>query len=80
MHCNDSMAKKFDVKVGIKFENGTVIEAGINIRPYAKEIVKNLHKHFEIIIFKRCTVVVIGILRLRTSPVSSFSIKRAKNE
>ena len=51
MHCNDSMAKKFDVKVGIKFENGTVIEAGINIRPYAKEIVKNLHKHFEIIIF-----------------------------
>jgi hypothetical protein len=28
--------KSHDVKVGIKFENGTVIEAGINIRPYAK--------------------------------------------
>jgi hypothetical protein len=25
IHCNDSLSKKYDVKVGIKFENGTVI-------------------------------------------------------
>ena len=28
-----------------------MVEAGVNIRPYAKEILKNLHKEFEIIIF-----------------------------
>ena len=51
IHCNDSLSKKYDVKVGIKFENGTVNQAGVNIRPYAKDILRNLHKEFEIVIF-----------------------------
>jgi CTD small phosphatase-like protein 2 len=35
----------------ITFPTGEVIEAGINIRPYAFEILKNLSKNFEIIVF-----------------------------
>jgi CTD small phosphatase-like protein 2 len=45
------LSKKHDVKIGIRFDNGTVIEAGVNIRPYAKEILRNLHKDFEIFVF-----------------------------
>ena len=36
----------YDIKLPIKFPTGEVIEAGINIRPYAKEILKNLSKNF----------------------------------
>jgi CTD small phosphatase-like protein 2 len=39
------------VKLPITFPTGEVIEAGINIRPYAFEILKNLSKNFEIIVF-----------------------------
>jgi CTD small phosphatase-like protein 2 len=42
---------RHDVKLPIVFPTGEVIEAGINIRPYAKEILKNLSKKFEVIIF-----------------------------
>jgi len=39
------------VKLPITFPNGEVIEAGINVRPYAFDILKNLSKIFEIIVF-----------------------------
>lgn len=35
----------------IKFPTGEVIEAGINIRPHAVELLRNLSKNFEIIVF-----------------------------
>lgn len=34
------------VKLPIKFPTGDVIEAGINIRPGAETILKNLNKNF----------------------------------
>lgn len=46
IHCNDSLTPPHDVKLPIKFPTGEIIEAGINIRPYAKEIIKNLSKIF----------------------------------
>jgi len=33
-----------DVKLLIKFPNGELVEAGINIRPFAKEILEELSK------------------------------------
>lgn len=39
------------MKLPIKFPTGEIIEAGINIRPYAKDILRNLSKYFEIIVF-----------------------------
>ena len=51
IHCNDSTNVACDVKLPIKFATGETIEAGINIRPYAKEILKTLSQHFEIILF-----------------------------
>jgi CTD small phosphatase-like protein 2 len=51
IHCNDSLTLPYDVKLAIPFPNGQIIEAGINIRPYAFDILKNLSKKFEIIVF-----------------------------
>lgn len=41
----------YDVKIPIKFPTGEIIEAGINIRPYAYEILRNLAEKFELIVF-----------------------------
>lgn len=51
IHCNDTLTPPFDVKLPITFPTGEVIEAGINIRPHAQEILKNLSRYFEIIVF-----------------------------
>jgi len=40
-----------DVTLPITFPTGEVIEAGINIRPYCTEMLKEISKFFEIIIF-----------------------------
>lgn len=57
IHCNDSKEVKSDIVLPIIFENGETvdvnykIQAGINIRPYAIEILEKMSKDFEIIIF-----------------------------
>lgn len=42
IHCNDDPTQPCDIKVPIKFTGGDVIQAGLTIRPYAKEILKIL--------------------------------------
>jgi len=51
IHCNESTDIPSDVVLPIRFPHGEVIEAGINIRPYAVEILKEISQHFEVIIF-----------------------------
>jgi len=51
IHCNESTDMPYDVKLPIKFPHGEVIEAGINIRPFVHECLKELSQHFEIIVF-----------------------------
>lgn len=66
IHCNESTLIPYDVKLPIKFPGGETIEvvnlfetetnqyylqAGINIRPYAIEILKEMSALFEIIVF-----------------------------
>lgn len=51
IHCNESLELPYHVKLPIKFPHGDIIEAGINIRPYAFEALKELSQHFEIIVF-----------------------------
>lgn len=46
IHCNENISMSYDIKLPIKFPTGEIIEAGINIRPYAREILKNLAKNF----------------------------------
>jgi len=51
IHCNESLDMPADVILPIIFPNGEVVEAGINIRPYAIEILKELSQYFEIMVF-----------------------------
>jgi len=51
IHCNENANIPSDVVLPIRFPHGDVIEAGINVRPYAIEALEELSKHFEIIVF-----------------------------
>jgi CTD small phosphatase-like protein 2 len=51
IHCNESSDIPSDVVLPIKFPHGEIIEAGINVRPYAIEILKEISQHFEVIVF-----------------------------
>jgi len=51
IHCNESADVPSDVVLPIRFPHGEIIEAGINIRPYALEILKEASQHFEVIVF-----------------------------
>ncbi|KRX08603.1 HAD-like domain [Pseudocohnilembus persalinus] len=51
IHCNESAQQASDVVLPIKFPSGDIIQAGINIRPFTNNLLKQLHQDFEIIIF-----------------------------
>jgi len=51
IHCNENLDIPCDVRLPIRFPAGECVEAGINIRPYAFEILKELSQHFEIVVF-----------------------------
>ena len=51
IHCNEDQSAPFDVKVPVSFPTGEFIEAGINIRPFAKSILMDLADHFEVLVF-----------------------------
>lgn len=42
IHCNEDENDKCQFKIDIQFEDGEIIEAGINIRNFAKEIIQKL--------------------------------------
>jgi CTD small phosphatase-like protein 2 len=51
IHCNESLDMPSDVVLPITFPNGEVVEAGVNVRPYAIEILKELSQYYEIVVF-----------------------------
>jgi len=51
IHCNESLDMPADVILPIIFPNGEVVEAGINVRPYAIECLRELSQYFEIMVF-----------------------------
>ena len=51
IHCNENSSLKSDIILPIQFPNGQTIEAGINIRPYTLQCLKELANFYEIIVF-----------------------------
>eukprot|EP01017_Pseudomicrothorax_dubius_P019686 TRINITY_DN2162_c0_g1_i12.p1 TRINITY_DN2162_c0_g1~~TRINITY_DN2162_c0_g1_i12.p1 ORF type:complete len:635 (-),score=73.90 TRINITY_DN2162_c0_g1_i12:103-2007(-) len=51
IHCNESKELPSDVILPIAFPSGEIVDAGINIRPFAIEMLKELSTLFEIIVF-----------------------------
>lgn len=52
VHCIDEIeTTPYDLPITVKFPEGEVIQAGINIRPYTYECVKKAQQHYQIVIF-----------------------------
>ncbi|CAD8053195.1 unnamed protein product [Paramecium primaurelia] len=51
IHCNENQTLKADVYLPITFPSGDTVQAGINIRPYAKWILQELSQICEVIVF-----------------------------
>ena len=45
------MIKGYELKVPFKSVQGNIISGYVHVRPYAKEIIKNISKHFDVIVF-----------------------------
>jgi CTD small phosphatase-like protein 2 len=45
------MNKGYEIKVPFKSLQGKIISGYVNVRPHAKEIIKNMSRHFDVIIF-----------------------------
>lgn len=43
--------KGYEIKVPFKSVQGRVVNGYVNVRPYAKEIIKKLSKHFDVMVF-----------------------------
>lgn len=39
------------MKLPVRFPTGELVEAGINVRPYARELLRNLAARFELVVF-----------------------------
>jgi CTD small phosphatase-like protein 2 len=46
VHCNESLDQPYDIKIPITFPKGGTTETGVNIRPYARELLQNLSVNF----------------------------------
>ncbi len=51
IHCNESLSHPHDIALSITFPNNSSITAGINVRPYTTECLRELSKYFDIVIF-----------------------------
>ena len=51
IHTNETMVRGYELKVPFKSVQGKVVSGYVQVRPYAKEILKNLSKHFDIFVF-----------------------------
>lgn len=52
IHCVDDPQKETpDVILEVRFPNGEVADAGINIRPYAIDCLREVSKYFQVVVF-----------------------------
>jgi Dullard-like phosphatase family protein len=51
VHCVDDLSNHPDVILAVTFPSGESVNAGINIRPYARDVLAEAVKYFEVIIF-----------------------------
>lgn len=52
VHCIDDISNTpYDHKISVTFPTGETVEAGINVRPYAYECLKQAAKNYQIVVF-----------------------------
>lgn len=52
IHCVDDLESEVpDAVLNVVFPNGEVVEAGINVRPYALECLREANKKYQVVVF-----------------------------
>lgn len=52
IHCvEDPDTQNSDIILEVKFPNGEIADAGINVRPYALECLREASKYFQVVVF-----------------------------
>jgi len=52
VHCIDDIQNTvFDHKISVTFPTGETIDAGVNVRPYAYECLKNANINYQVVVF-----------------------------
>ena len=52
IHCVDDITKESpDYLLDVKFPNGEIVQAGVNVRPYAIECLKEANKNYQVVVF-----------------------------
>lgn len=52
IHCIDDADNEVsDVVLNVNFPNGEIVEAGINVRPYALECLREANKKYQVVVF-----------------------------
>lgn len=51
IHCNEHANMPCDVLLPIKFPNGAIVKAAVNVRPWARECLEELSRDFQLIVF-----------------------------
>ena len=51
IHCNEAQDQLGDEVVHVTFPSGETVEAQINVRPYCREFLLEMSKHFQVVVF-----------------------------
>lgn len=51
IHCNENSGSNADMVMELDGTNGQRTSVGVNVRPYCRQILEELSKHFELILF-----------------------------
>jgi len=81
VHCVESLdTSSADVRLIVKFPSGESVEAGINIRPYAVECLRELSKNYEIVVFTASHKCYADVVLDYLDPKNEYICKRLYRE
>ncbi|KAL4491319.1 hypothetical protein ABPG72_021705 [Tetrahymena utriculariae] len=80
IHCNESLDKTSDFILDIQADSKEVVQAGINVRPYAKQFLEEMSHLYEIVIFTASRSIYANEVINKLDPQNKFIFKRLFRE
>ncbi|KAL4445469.1 hypothetical protein ABPG74_004543 [Tetrahymena malaccensis] len=80
IHCNESLDKTSDFILDIQADQKEVVQAGINVRPYAKQFLEEMSHLYEIVIFTASRSIYANEVINKLDPQNKFIFKRLFRE
>ncbi|EAS07878.1 NLI interacting factor-like phosphatase (macronuclear) [Tetrahymena thermophila SB210] len=80
IHCNESLDNSSDFILDIQADSKEVVQAGINVRPFAKQFLEEMSHLYEIVIFTASRSVYANEVINKLDPQNKFIFKRLFRE